>query len=260
MGRRKNKFTAGCFTLKVMTYNIHSCVNIVRRIDPESTLESISRLTPDIVALQEVDVGKHRTQFLNQAEYLAEGLGMTYHFFPVVEFEMEQYGLAVLSRYPMQDFQCVLLPALRSKRPKEMRGAMAVTVNTPGGPVKVVNTHFGLHRKDRQVQAEALFLDPILSDALKKREAVVLCGDFNCGPGSPVYRKITSYLKDVQILAEPKKRPKATFISWSPILRLDHIFVSDHFFPICIDIPSGYHIRRTSDHLPVCGELAMNFD
>lgn len=252
------KHTGPSFQLKLMTYNIHSCVTIDRKCEPESTLAAISQLSPDVVALQEVDVGKHRTRFLNQAEYLASGLGMEYHFFPVVEIDLEQYGLAVLSRYPARELQCVFLPALKSKKPKEMRGAMSVTVNTPGGRVLVVNTHFALYRKDRKVQAEALFLDPVMAGALEKGDAVVLCGDFNCGPRSPVYRKITAHLTDVQTFDGRKTRPKSTFISWYPFLRLDHIFVSNHFRPVHVDIPSGNEVRRASDHLPVFAELAMN--
>jgi endonuclease/exonuclease/phosphatase family metal-dependent hydrolase len=43
--------------LRVMTYNIHSCVDTFGRLAPEATAEAIRLLDPDLVALQEVDDG-----------------------------------------------------------------------------------------------------------------------------------------------------------------------------------------------------------
>ncbi|MFO7753073.1 MAG: endonuclease/exonuclease/phosphatase family protein [Desulfobacteraceae bacterium] len=248
----------GDFTLKVMTYNIKSCMNRGRKVDPESTVESVSCLMPDVIALQEVDVGKKRTGFMDQAEYLAGRLNMNHYFFPVMESEEEKYGLALLSVYPVAHLECCFLPALGSGKPKERRGFMAARIETPAGSLNVVNTHLGLNPGDRKVQAESLFRDEALRNTFTENEALILCGDFNCGPRSPVYRKIVTHLKDVQTAAAQRGYPRSTFFSWYPFLRLDHIFVSEHFNPVHVHVPGTGRAKSASDHLPVFAKLALN--
>ena len=45
-------------SLRVMTYNVHSCVGIDGRLSPRRVARVIARYQPDVVALQEVDVGR----------------------------------------------------------------------------------------------------------------------------------------------------------------------------------------------------------
>jgi len=246
------------FTLKVMTYNIKSCMNRGRKVDPDSTLESVSLLMPDIIALQEVDVGKKRTGFMDQAAYLADRLNMSHHFFPVMENATEQYGLAILSVYPVSHLECCYLPALRSRKPRERRGFMTARIHTPAGGLHVVNTHFGLNPSERKVQMASLFSDAALRNTFANGEALILCGDFNCGPRSPVYRKIVTHLNDVQTVVDQKGYPRSTFFSWYPFLRLDHIFISHHFDPVKVHVPGSGPARSASDHLPVFTKLAVN--
>lgn len=257
---QKNKMfqDESSFALKVMTYNIKSCMNRGRRVDPDSTAETVSLLMPDIIALQEVDSGKKRSGFMDQAEYLAERLNMNHHFFPVMENATEQYGLAILTVYPVSSLECCYLPALRSRRPKERRGFMAARIHTPAGGLNLVNTHFGLNPSDRKVQAESLFTDAALRNTFEKGDPLILCGDFNCGPRSPVYRKIVTHLDDVQTAVGRKGYPKSTFFSWYPFLRLDHIFISDHFDPVRVHVPGKGLSKSASDHLPVFAKLMLN--
>lgn len=246
------------FTLKVMTYNIKSCMNRGRKVDPDSTVESVSLLMPDIIALQEVDAGKKRTGFMDQAAYLAEQLNMNHYFFPVMENATEQYGLALLSVYPVSHTEYCYLPALESRKPKERRGFMAARIHTPAGVLNVVNTHFGLNPSERKIQMDSLFTDAALRNTFEKGDALILCGDFNCGPRSPVYRKIVTHLKDVQTVGHQKGYPKSTFFSWYPFLRLDHIFISPHFTPVQVHVPGTWRARSASDHLPVFAELSIH--
>ncbi|MGD9302608.1 MAG: hypothetical protein PVI13_13610 [Desulfobacterales bacterium] len=51
--------------LRVMTYNIHSCVGMDKKVNPERIARVIGAPTPDIVALQEVDKGMPQTHFLS---------------------------------------------------------------------------------------------------------------------------------------------------------------------------------------------------
>lgn len=49
--------SAASSIIRAMTYNIHSCVNTDGAVGLEQVAKVISQLTPDLVALQEVDAG-----------------------------------------------------------------------------------------------------------------------------------------------------------------------------------------------------------
>jgi endonuclease/exonuclease/phosphatase family metal-dependent hydrolase len=135
---------------------------------------------------------------------------------------------------------------------------MAARIQTPAGGLNVVNTHFGLNPSERKVQTDSLFTDAALRNTFANGDALILCGDFNCGPRSPVYRKIVTHLDDVQAIARRKGYPKSTFFSWYPFLRLDHIFISDHFAPVQVHVPGKGLSKSASDHLPVFAKLALS--
>jgi endonuclease/exonuclease/phosphatase family metal-dependent hydrolase len=71
-------------------------------VRPEQVAGVIDELSPDLLALQEVDVGIPRTQHQDQAKILGKMLGMNYKFFPVVKNGAQKYGLAILSRFPFR--------------------------------------------------------------------------------------------------------------------------------------------------------------
>jgi endonuclease/exonuclease/phosphatase family metal-dependent hydrolase len=63
---------------RVMTYNVHPCIGADGHLSPYQIAEVISRCRPDIVALQELDVGRVRTGNLHQAEAIAQQLEMRF--------------------------------------------------------------------------------------------------------------------------------------------------------------------------------------
>src|SRR5690606_30538741 len=86
--------------LRVMTYNIHSCVGLDGRIRPERIARVINYFDPDIVAVQEVDAHRPRSGGHDQAQIIADHLRMDHAFYAVFEEAPEKYGLAIFSRYP----------------------------------------------------------------------------------------------------------------------------------------------------------------
>lgn len=243
--------------LGVMTYNIHSCINMNGKIDPDRTGSVIAALDPDIAALQEVDVNRARTGFTHQAEHLARHLGMTSRFFTLLEMFGERYGLALLSRFPVTSLRQIHFPSERKNLRREARGAQLAEVDTPLGPVRVLNTHLGLFRRERNRQIKALFEDQWFAQALKQDLPLVVCGDFNAGARSFVYKRLTEHVADIQLQTTQRGYPKATFFSRYPLLRLDHIFVSRQLRAERVIVPDGYEARLVSDHLPLCGELVL---
>lgn len=243
--------------LRIMTYNIHSCVGAAECVSPEVTAEAIRHVNPDVAALQEVDDGIPRTGRMSQAQYLSDILSMESHFCSTVLHPEGRYGLAVISRFKKEVLRCELLPTLRPFR-LQRRGAVHVALQTPVGRIHVFNTHLSLLGLERRIQMGKLMSDRWLG-SVPADEPIVFCGDLNAGPASRVYRRLASILMDVQRAAPRRlRRAKATFSSRRPLLRIDHIFVSDHLKVISSAVPDQSIFQRASDHLPVYADLAWS--
>ena len=247
------------FTLRAMTYNIHSCVGMDKAVNPERIARVVSEASPDVVALQEVDSGIPRTHLQDQAELLADMLNMEAFFFPVVISGSQKYGLAVLSRFKCLDIRYGRLPLWHPglKLNFQRRGFIQITLKTPDGPVFFFNTHLSLYRPERRRQIRALVGRDCL-EGLPPDAAVIFCGDLNAGPFSPVYHRLRRILSDVQKCLNKPVRPRATFPARRPLLRIDHMFVSRNFKVLNVQIPVNKDTRLASDHLPITADLQLN--
>jgi endonuclease/exonuclease/phosphatase family metal-dependent hydrolase len=242
--------------LRTMTYNIHSCIGTDKKVNPERIAGVIADSAADIVALQEVDNGIARTHYQNQTKRLAEMLNMEAVFFPVVRSGSQKYGLAVMSRFECIDVHYGWLPTLYPKLKLDLqkRGCIRTTLQTPGGPILVFNTHLGLYRLERRRQIHALLGDDWLA-ALPPESAIIFCADLNAGPFSSVYLRLSRLLVDVQKGLKPPARSKPTFPSRRPLFRIDHMFVSQHFKILSVQVPRTRGTRLASDHLPILADL-----
>jgi len=245
-------------TLVAMTYNIHSCVGMDKAVNPERVARVVSEASPDVVALQEVDSGIPRTHLHDQAGLLGEMLNMQPFFFPIVINGSQKYGLAVLSRFDCLDIRYRLLPVGYPglKLNFQQRGCIQATLQTPGGPVFFFNTHLSLYRLERRRQIRALMGNDCLQ-GLPPDAAVVFCGDLNAGPFSPVYRRLSRRLSAVQKCLKKPARPRATFPVRRPLFRIDHMFVSNNFQVLDVQVPITSGTRLASDHLPIVAELKL---
>jgi endonuclease/exonuclease/phosphatase family metal-dependent hydrolase len=86
---------------------------------------------------------------------------------------------------------------------------------------------------------------------------LILCGDFNAGPRSSAYGLLSSKLNDVQNALPAGIPPQPTFHARSPHRRIDHIFVSERFDPLAIEVRCDSASRMASDHLPLLASLAL---
>lgn len=241
--------------LRIMTYNVHSCIGMDGKLSPERIARVITRCAPDIVALQELDVGRARTAGMDQAHIIARCLEMDFHFHPAMHIEEERYGDAILSHLPMRLVKTGTLPGLPGKPQLEPRGALWVAIDVHGTEFQVLNTHLGLLSKERRLQAEAL-LGPEWLGHPGCSGPVVLCGDFNALPVSKVCRRLRTRLNDAQIELD-SHRPKATFFGRFPTARIDYVFVASGLTVADIELPNSEMVRVASDHLPLIVELQL---
>ena len=61
--------------------------------------EVIAEMSVDIVAMQELDLGRRRSAGAHQTRVIAEQLGWYSHFHPAMRRGDEHYGNAIISRY-----------------------------------------------------------------------------------------------------------------------------------------------------------------
>jgi endonuclease/exonuclease/phosphatase family metal-dependent hydrolase len=249
------EIASGRGVLRVMTYNVHSCVGIDGKLSPHRIARVIARYRPDIVALQEVDVGRPRTRQADQAQLISDCLRMNYHFYPTIQVAEERYGDCILSRLPMRLVKMGVLPTLPAKDFREPRGALWVAIELDGRAIQFVNTHLGLNSRERMLQIRALLGENWLGGG-NGSDPAILCGDFNASPLSSVWRLCSRKLRDVQ-MDVLHRSPRRTWFGHYPIARIDHIFVNSLVEVVRVDVGDDYLARLASDHRPLFAELRV---
>lgn len=230
-------------TLRVVSYNIRHGRGMDSTVDLERTAAVLRALRPDVVGLQEVDNRVTRTGSVDQAERLGRLLGMHHAFGKFMDYQGGQYGMAILSRFPVGAVREVPLP-----EGNEPRVALAVEVRPPGmAPVVVVNVHFDWVAADRFRFAQATALTRFLASL---PGPWLLVGDFNDVPGS---RTLALF----QRRADQARKPRAnrfTFPSPAPEKEIDYIFGGPRG-RWTLDTARVVAETAASDHRPVVAEV-----
>ena len=243
--------------LRIMTYNVHRCVGRDGKLDVARTARVIAHCRPDVVALQELDVGRARTGGVDQAHAIAQHLGMSFHFHPAFKVEEERYGDAILTAAPIRLIRAGPLPGSHAVKGLEPRGALWVKVELGGVAVDVITTHLGLVPHEQRAQASAL-AGPEWIGHPDCTDPAILLGDFNATPHHSAYRRLAARLRDAQ--GGMRQRGVATFPARLPMLRIDHVFVSRSVVVTAVHAPKGPLVRAASDHLPLVVDFRIAGD
>jgi endonuclease/exonuclease/phosphatase family metal-dependent hydrolase len=242
---------------RILTYNVHRCVGPDGRLDVGRVAAVIAAEAPDIVALQEVDVGRARTGGVDQAREIARRLDMTARFHAALRVEEELYGDAILTALPETLIRAAALPGYAPVPRLEPRGALWVSVDLGGGRrLQVLNTHLGLVPREQQIQAATLVGPAWLGGALR-RDPVILAGDMNATSRSRAYLTLAGALRDAHALSPRGPRRVATFPSRLPMLRIDHLFVSAGVSVTALRAAASPLARMASDHLPLVADFDL---
>ena len=136
--------------IKVASYNMGAA----RVSNIDEVTNAIKALGADIVALNEVDNKTERSGKVDQAQYIAKQLGLHYAFGRAIDFEGGQYGIAIVSKYPIENWEVVELP---SGEPgvDEQRIVLAAEIKHDkfDSPIIVLNTHLELQRRSLHPKA-----------------------------------------------------------------------------------------------------------
>ncbi len=234
--------------MRIVTFNVHGCVGLDFRRSEARIAERLGRLQPDIVALQELDAGRARSQGRHQAELIATHLNFESHFHPAMRWADEHYGNAILSRWPMHLRRAGELPSENAFLFRESRAALWLEIATPAGALHVINTHLGVGRRERREQAEALASGDWLG-AIPHNEAALLLGDLNSVPGSAPHALLGQSFDD--LVGKFRGRHEKTFPAMWPLMTLDHVFGNARVRVTNVEIPGEWGDAVVSDHLPV---------
>lgn len=226
-----------------MTYNIRNGRGLDARVDLARIAAVIAAVDPDIVALQEVDAHRARSGTVDQAQELADRLGMAAAFGACIDDGGERYGIATLARLRFVETRQLCLPAQPHRRRSEPRCALVTRLAWPeaASEIDVVNTHLSVLAGERPAQVAAIV------EGLDAEE-VIICGDFNCTPWSKTFRRLCCGLR----AASPAAR---SWPSRMPLLALDHILYRGPLEVVRAGAWREGVARRASDHLPVYAEL-----
>lgn len=280
--------------IKIVSYNIGHGQGIKqnawdrKELDTTSThlellANAIKNMNADIYFLQEVDIDSHRTQRINQIEFLQQKLNFPYYacanmweknyvpfpYWPISDhIGYVRAANCVLSKYPLSNHHRIIFD-----KPKDNpfwynwgyidRGLQRVDVEINGQKIALINLHleaWGKHTREEQIKVVSDYIGNI-------KTPLVLAGDFNTIPLNASKKSRFSDdddddYEDEQTFAWLLQRHPLlkmeefseddkvhfSFPSDAPNRLLDHIFVKDLIYK---DFSVQEQAATASDHLPV---------
>ena len=235
-------------TIRVMTYNIHVGIGMDKKLDLQRIADVINKEKPDLVGLQEVDRGVQRTQRIDEIVELSKLTRMDYAFAFNLPYQGGQYGVAILSRFPIRATEHRLYKNLREA---ERRGSIRAEILVHGRKLNFVTTHLDYQHDDGRL-FEAQQMLGTLTDV---KGPLIVVGDFNDIPAGDTYKLMSSLFDDVWAI-----RPGFEGFSYpadKPTKRIDYIFTRR---------TDGIKTKRAwvvntlaSDHIPVVADLEIKW-
>lgn len=246
------------FTFNLLTINTHKGFTTFNRrfILPELR-DAVRTVAADIVCLQEV-LGAHEVHPLHvenwpdttHYEFLADTMWNDYAYGRNAVYPEGHHGNAVLSRYPIVDYQNRDISVPRH----EKRGLLHCRITLPDDKrtLNIICVHLGLKEVHRQAQLAMLCE---LVNGLPASDAVVVAGDFN-----DWRQQANAYLQDAagleEVFTATAGKPARTFPAALPLLRLDRIYVKNAHatHPTALPLRAWRHL---SDHAPLAVEIHL---
>ncbi|MGE7369508.1 endonuclease/exonuclease/phosphatase family protein [Neorhizobium sp. NPDC001467] len=222
----------------VASYNVHKCVGVDGRFDPERTSHVIREIGADVMALQEADTRFGERRGLLDLHWLERETGLTPVPVSGVSRAHGWHGNVVLYREGLvRDVHQVKLPGL------EPRGCLVTEIEfNHGATLRIIAAHLGLLHRSRHQQTK-MILDIIGS---RGEQPTLLLGDLNewrLGDRSSLHGLARVFS------GTPKAVP--SFPSRLPVLALDRIMSNRAGLIDHVRVHDSALARIASDHLPI---------
>lgn len=228
--------------LRVLSYNIKRGLGNDNQTDISRAAALIRRVSADLVLLQEIDKGVRRSGRVDQMRVLAELTGLNARFGAFMPYQGGDYGIGLMSRYPILKSDNHVLP-----EGAEPRTAVDARLRLPNGDeLLLCSVH--LYRTEEQRLAQARALVELYRGT---RIPMIVGGDFNSRPGSSVMDLVERHWINTD-----KGEDRFTMSATNPRSEIDYILYrpASRFEVISIDVLDEPVV---SDHRPVLMVLRL---
>jgi endonuclease/exonuclease/phosphatase family metal-dependent hydrolase len=199
--------------IRVLSYNILHGATLNNDFDLDRIAKVIRSVSPDIVALQEVDFKTNRAGGMDLVTELGLRTGMASLFGRAMDYDGGEYGEGILSRFSFLKTQCHQLPFTEGKEP---RSALEVRILLQSGDlISFIGTHLDHTRDQTDRIAQAQTINFYFSD---NSVPTILAGDLNAVPGSDPIQILSEIWTDACA-----DNPQPTFPSSHPERRIDYV-------------------------------------
>lgn len=266
-------------TLTIMSYNV-SQFGLYREKDSKYNRQAmfamIKKQELDIVCFQDFYTSEKKNDF-NNREDISREMTLPYRYFSS-DFNrdgMQHWGSIIYSRFPI-----IASDKVKMSVGPRSESLIYADIQKGDDTIRVINMHLESYRFDKKDYSaiqkiknqEDTGLKATKSIIQKMREAyirrsqqadivgdfirqspypVIVCGDFNDTPASYTYFTIKGGLQDAFL--QKGLGIGRTFTGLAPTLRIDYVFVSNHF-----KVNSFQKIiSDLSDHYPVIANLSL---
>jgi endonuclease/exonuclease/phosphatase family metal-dependent hydrolase len=238
-------------SIRVVTYNIHHAnpPSAGSAIDVIAIANVIKQQNPDLVALQELDVNTTRSgSNLNQAAELGRLANMNYFFAKAINYAGGEYGVGILSKYPITSTSNTPLPTASGTNGEPRTLATANITLPDGKKIVFASTHLDAQAGDTN---RVIQVNKIVELLQQEQAPVIIAGDFNAVPGTRVINALDAAFTRSCItgcgFTIPVNNPNKTidFIAFKPSNKfkvLEHKVIDEKY---------------ASDHLPVLAVLQL---
>ncbi len=224
--------------LVIAAYNVRNCKGMDNITDYKRVSDIITRINPQVIAIQELDSATQRSGGAVVLNELAVRTKMYPVYGASIKYQGGKYGIGVLSKEKPVGYRSVGLPGR-----EENRSILIVEFKK----FIFCSTHFSLTAEDRLTSVE------IINSLFKNSpKPVFLAGDLNATPDSKEIKSLTENwitLNNPEIPTIPSDNPRKC---------IDYILILKNSY-------SKYKIRDrvvgdepvASDHLPVWVRLTL---
>ena len=243
-------------SVRVLVYNIHAGKDAAG-VDNLGGVAALVRDTrADLVLLQEVDQGTRRSGNVDQPAVLAASTGFHVAFGSALDYDGGEYGVAILSRWPIVADTLIHLPVeppqQRAGGSHEPRGALRTEVSSPWGRMIVFTTHLDASGPDTYRRQEGRTVSALIAAARRSNPLVMIGGDFNATPESLAQQELRADgLRDAH--AECGRGDGLTYPADSPVKRIDYLFLTGGLKCVSTEVIES----RVSDHRPIIFEVRL---
>ena len=225
--------------MKVVTFNIQHGRTPEGTVDIDALARYCASLAPDVLALQEVDVGVPRSAMIDTVARVAAATGMAAAFGRSTRVgAVGRYGNALLVRGALRGVKTVRLPRVHPR--SEVRTALTAGGTVAGRALSLACTHLSIHEDEAMTQ-----LQQVLQLLGAMEPPRLLVGDLNLRPDQLGETVAAAGLR----LADTTV---PTFPADAPRIRIDHVAVAGLELAAVEVLPAA----PVSDHRALVVEVA----